>query len=310
MDDQLIKWLLAGDVSIQYQVHRDLLGSDDSTLKALRDHISQDGWGNILMSKQKGDKHWGRGFYQPKWISSHYTLMDLRNLCIKPLPSIQASIKKILLEEKDEDGGVNPAQTIKGSDVCVNGMFLDYASYFEVDESSMKSIVDFIIGEQMGDGGYNCEKSKGATHSSLHSTISVMEGILTYRVMGYQYRLKELIEVEKACQEFVLTHRLYKSDHSGEIIDKKMMMLSFPTRWKYDILRAMAYFASAKVAYDPRMADALDILIGKRRKDGTWPVQAKHAGKVHFDMERTGTSSRWNTLRMLRIMNEYDIMIG
>jgi hypothetical protein len=56
--------------------------------------------------------------------------------------------------------------------------------------------------------------------------------------------------------------------------------------------------------YDPRMQDALDVLLHKRRKDGRWPLQAKHAGQVHFDMETPGQPSRWNTLRALRVWKQ------
>lgn len=82
-------------------------------------------------------------------------------------------------------------------------------------------------------------------------------------------------------------------------------MLSYPSRWKYDILRALDYFRDAAVPYDPRMQDALDVLLSKRRKDGRWPVQAKHPGQTHFDMEQTGQPSRWNTLRALRVLGAF-----
>jgi hypothetical protein len=85
-----------------------------------------------------------------------------------------------------------------------------------------------------------------------------------------------------------------------------MLMLSYPSRWKYDILRALDYFQFAGSNYDPRMQDALDILKKKRRKDHKWPVQAKHPGQTHFDMEKTGSPSRWNTLRALRVLKHFD----
>ena len=101
-------------------------------------------------------------------------------------------------------------------------------------------------------------------------------------------------------------HRLYRSDRTGEVIDKRFLMLSYPSRWKYDILRALDYFQLAQVDYDPRMQDFLDVLISKRRNDFKWPVQAKHPGQVHFDMEKTGGPSRWNTLRALRVSRQFE----
>ena len=159
----------------------------------------------------------------------------------------------------------------------------------------------------MKDGGFNCESNtKGAIHSSMHSTISVLEGILEYANAGYTYRLNELHESADKSRAFLLQHRLFRSDRTGEVIDKKMLMLSYPSRWRYDILRALDYFQFAGIDYDPRMQDALDALMKKRRKDSRWPVQARHPGQTHFEMEKTGGPSRWNTLRAMRVLQHFD----
>jgi hypothetical protein len=185
-------------------------------------------------------------------------------------------------------------------------MFLNYATYFGMLEQDLHSIIDFLIDLQMPDGGYNCESNhKGAVHSSLHSTISVLEGIQAYAQNGYTYRLAELQSIAADSREFILQHHLFRSDRTGEIINKRFLMLSYPSRWYYDILRALDYFQFAGMPYDPRMQDALDILSNKRRKDGTWPVQARHPGQTHFEMEQTGKPSRWNTLRALRVLRHF-----
>ena len=163
-----------------------------------------------------------------------------------------------------------------------------------------------MLNEHMPDGGFNCNSNHiGATHSSMHSTISVLEGILEYAQNGYTYRLRELQGAAEVARSFLLQHRLFRSDRSGEIIDKKMLMLSYPSRWRYDILRALDYFQSAGIDYDPRMQDALNVLMKKQRKDNKWPVQAKHPGQTHFDMEATGGPSRWNTLRAMRVLRHF-----
>ena len=302
--DQIIEWLLEGDVSVQYQVHRDLLGIEKPELQK---RIATEGWGKRFLDARKPNGHWGRGFYQVKWISTHYSILDLRNLCIAPdHPRLAETVAIILREQKAEDGGINPAVTIKQSDACINGMVLSYACYFKADEAALRSVVDFIIGQQMADGGFNCNYNmQGAVHSSLHTTISILEGIQEYVANGYTYRRTELDRIAAEAREFILQHRLFLSDRTGEIIDKRMLMLSYPSRWKFDILRALDYFQAAEIEYDPRMQPALDVLKKKQRKDGTWPVQAKHPGQVHFDMEKTGGPSRWNTLRALRVLKHY-----
>jgi len=104
--EEVLKWLLDGDVSIQYQVHRDLLSSDR---KDLRTKIESQGWGAKFLSNRRPEGHWGQKFYQPKWTSSHYTLLDLKNLCINPdHPLIQESVDMIVANEKAPDGGIKP----------------------------------------------------------------------------------------------------------------------------------------------------------------------------------------------------------
>lgn len=306
-EEQIVEWLLEGDVSIQYQVWRDLLGADK---KKIRDRIALEGWGAKYLSKRKSNGHWGDRFYQPKWISTHYTLLDLRNLNLHVKnAAVQETIELVLKHDKAVDGGIRlGASTTEHSDVCVNGMFLNYASYFKTPEIKLQSIVDSILAEIMPDGGFNCRTTRsGARHSSLHSTTSILEGFTEFQKAGYTYRKREISDAIQSGIEFILMHRLYLSDRTGEIIDNKFLKLTYPCRWKYDILRAMDYFQYAGIAWDKRMTEAVAYLNKKQNKEGTWNVQSAHSGQIHFVMEKAGQPSRWNTLRMLRIKKHFGI---
>jgi len=301
----LISWLLEGDVSIQYQTYRDLLGENRPDLQ---ERIAREGWGARFLSLRKPEGHWGDRFYQPKWISTHYTLLDLKNLAISPTNElIRESISQVLADWTGKDGGILLSPAANLSDLCVNGMFLNYAAYFGASEEDLGSIIDQLLREQLPDGGFNCRSNREQVkHSSMHTTISVLEGIQEYQVNGYTYRLQPLLKAAGEAREFLLQHRLFRSDRTGKIIDKKFLMLSYPSRWRYDILRALCHFQAAGAPYDPRLGDALEVLLKKRRQDGTWPVQAKHPGQTHFEMEKTGSASRWNTLRALRVLKAYE----
>ncbi|AVX05004.1 hypothetical protein MXMO3_02492 [Maritalea myrionectae] len=302
--DEIIDWLLVGDPAIQYQTYRDLLDIERPDIRA---RIAREGWGAQYLAARKPDGVWGDRFYQPKWISSHYTLLDLKLLNIAPDhdPS-RDSIRKIFAEQKADDGGIRCGHSHPRSDVCVNGMVLNYASYFGTPAPDLVSIIDFLLGQHMQDGGFNCMSNRsGAHHSSLHSTISVLEGIHEYLRNGHAYRADELKACAAAAREFVLLHRFYKSDHTGEIIRKDFLQLSFPPRWYYNILRALDYFQAAQIPWDDRMQDAIDVLRTKRRKDGRWRTEAARAGQVHFKMEQGRQPSRWTTLMALRVLRVY-----
>jgi len=303
-NDPTIKWLLEGDVSIQYQVFRDLLSMEQPDLQQ---RIATEGWGQVLLSKRLSNGHWGRSFYQPKWTSSHYTLLELKNLAIDPfVPEIRQTVDLIIRNEKCTDGGINPVGGTKVSDVCINGMFLNYASYFRVPEAQLKSVVDFLIAQQMPDGGFNCHSNrKGAVHSSLHTTLSVLEGILEYSRNGFSYQLKKMNQMTRESTEFILQHHLYKSDKTALVIDEKMTRFSYPCRWRYDVLRALDYLQDARLSYDCRMDDAVELLLRKRKGERKWLLQAKHSGQAHVDMEIVGKPSRWNTLRAMRVLKHF-----
>ncbi|NOQ74920.1 MAG: hypothetical protein GQ574_23095 [Crocinitomix sp.] len=305
-DQELVTWLLEGDVAIQYQAQRDLLEDDRQDLQ---DRIANEGWGKQFLSKRRANGHWGEQFYQPKWISSHYTLLDLRNLNLSPENAlVQETINAVLDMKIAADGGIQLGpSTAELSDVCVNGMFLNYAAYFKADEQKLHSVIDGVLNELMPDGGFNCRTNRGgAKHSSLHTTLSVLEGFYEFQKTESTYRAADIQAARKSAEEFILIHQLFISDRTGKIIYKGFLRMPYPCRWKYDILRALDYFQYSGRKWDERMKPAIDFLLSKRKKDGTWNVQAKHPGEIHFEMEKAGKSSRWNTLRAMRVLKHFE----
>jgi hypothetical protein len=69
------------------------------------------------------------------------------------------------------------------------------------------------------------------------------------------------------------------------------------------VLRALDYFRERGAEKDPRMAEAVEVVRSKRQPDGRWLLDRVHPGRVHFDIERAGEPSRWNTLRALRVLD-------
>ena len=299
----ILDWLLAGDVSIQYQTHRDLMDTDRPDL---RKRIATEGWGKRYLDQRNPDGSWGREFYFPKWISTHYTLLELKRLGLaRDNPAVRESIDKVLEEYKVPDGAIGCSRQAKRSDVCVNGMFLNYASYFGAAEGRLRSVVDFLLNEHMGDGGFNCESNgRGARHSSLHSTLSVMEGILEFERNGYGYRLEELQLAAQQATEFILMHRFFRSDRTGEVINPQFLSFRYPSRWFYNILRALDHFRDAGLPYDERMNDALEVIDGKRGSDGRWRRVRGPSGQEFFELEPPGPG-RINTLMALRVLRKY-----
>ncbi len=301
--DAVLDWLLDGDAGVRFQTTRDLLRRDAAALQA---QVAVEGDGAAILAARGPGGHWGRGFYQPKWTCSHYSLLELRNLGLDPAhPAARETVALILTNHKSRDGGVDPRASTQHSDACINAMVLNYAAYFGAAEEHLVSIVDCLLAGQVVDGGFNCRRGPEVTHSSVHTTLSVIEAVTGYERAGGLHRLEDLRAARSSGVEFLLRHRLLRSERGNEVISPVFLLLHEPTRWHYDILRCLDALADAHVAYDDRMQEALEVLVRRRTPDGRWPVNRGYPGETHVPLPRAGSANRWVTLRALRVLQAY-----
>lgn len=300
-----IDWLMKGDPSIRWQVMEDLLVKPNILIEKEKEKISQQGWGARLLKRQDKEGTWAGSLYSRKWISTTYTMLLLRRLGLSTSNQGAKKACSILLNQGFYlDGGINYFSSLNHSETCVTGMILSILSYFRYDDQRLESLVKFLLEQQIKDGGWNCRSFKGDTHSSFHTTISVLEGLREYEKFKKGKGL-EVIKSQLAGVEFLLNHKLFRSHRTGRIFDSKMTRFSFPTGWRYDVLRCLDYFQEADIPFDSRMEEAIELVLSRKTKDGKWLLQNRHPGKTFFEMEQVGKPSRWNTLRALRVLKRY-----
>ncbi len=289
----LIAWLMNGDPAIRWQAQRDLLDKPESVWRKEQRRSEREGWVRRLLDLQARDGAWGEGIYTPKWTSTTYTLLQLREMGLAgECAAGAAGASAILAQLRD------PLPAI---DTCVTGMWLALGAYFGLQDPKLQLLATRILDEQMPDGGWNCRKNRGATHSSVHTTLNVLDGVREALARGIGPAAK-LRAAEARAIEFLLVHSLYKSHRTGNVMNRQFTQFSFPTRWHYDVLRGLDYLRTMPAIRDARIADAFGLVESRRRGDGTWAMQNRHRGKEHFDMEPGRSGSRWITLRAMRCL--------
>lgn len=298
--DPVLGWLLKADPAVAYHARRDLLDQDDLDARAI---ISRTGSASRILAARHSNGHWGDGFYQPKWTSTHYTLLELRDHQVDPSLAACRDAVSLCLGQKGRDGGVNPSGTITWSDVCINGMFLAVAAYFGARPSDLASLVDFILGQQLDDGGFNCRSNRsGCRVSSVHTTASVLDGFSEYLQAGHPYRADAVRSAVADAVECLLARRLYQVKTTGAAIHPDMVRLHHPARWRFDVLRGLEVVTTSGASTDERVSPALEVLLNRRRHDGTWTANSGYPGAVHVAYSTPGTPSPWITLRALRVL--------
>lgn len=306
IDTEILQWLLDGDPAIRWQVRKDLLDSVPEVVTAERELVAQEGWGARLLSLQDPGGTWGGGLYSPKWISTTYTLLTLRFLGLTAgNPQALKGCELLLERGLYRDGGINFFRSFKHSETCVTGMVLSILAHFRYPDPRLGTLAEHLLGQQMPDGGWNCESYKGATHSSFHTTISVLEGLLAYE-QAFPEQASVAREAQAGGREFLLAHRLYRSHRTGEVVDPAMTRFPFPPRWHYDVLRGLDYFRLCGAERDERLVDGIQLLHKKRKGDGRWPAYQGPSGRTFFEMEKAGEPGRWNTLRARRVLRWWE----
>jgi hypothetical protein len=301
-------WLLDSDPAIRWQVMRDLFDEPTDVVAAERARVATEGWGARLLALQEPDGLWDRGVYDPAeprdpdapgqpWTGTHHTLVLLRELGVDPA-SVEARNAIALVRERvvwDHGGrGYFDGET----EPCINGMVAAIGGYFG---ENVQGIVDRLLGEQLDDGGWNCDVEIGSTRSSFHTTICVLEGMLQHeRSTG---AAADVTAARQRAEEYLLERRMLRRLSTGHVADPTWTLFSFPNRWFYDVLRGLDYIRAAGLAPDPHLDEAIDLVENKRGADGRWLLENVHPGKVHFDMENEGEPSRWITLRALRVLD-------
>ena len=131
-----------------------------------------------------------------------------------------------------------------------------------------------LLGEQLEDGGWNCEAPK-SRRSSFHTTICVLEGLLEYERAGR--KSAAVTEARKRGEDYLLERGMFRSLRTGKVIDKSWLRFSFPPFWHYDVLRGLDYLRSAGIKPDGRVGEAIEVVIQRRHQNGRWPMNLLHS---------------------------------
>lgn len=129
-----------------------------------------------------------------------------------------------------------------------------------------------LVAWQWPDGGWNCDKHPGASHSSFH------ESLIPLRALSLHAHLTGNAASRQSAQraaEMFLSRRLFRRLTNGQVIDPHFLELHYPFYWHYDVLFGLKVMTEGGWITDSRCSEALDWLESRRLPDGGLPADAR-----------------------------------
>jgi len=276
-----------------------------------------------LLDLQNDDGSWGtpERFYTDKYRGTVWNLIVLAEMRADPEdPGVKKACEFILNNSQETElGGFSYSRSAKrrsglpsGVIPCLTGNMvysLIRLGYLE-DERIQKAIgwicafqrVDDGIGEPPSGKVYERYEACWGRHS-CH--LGVAKALKALAAIPDDMRSKSVNEKIGQLVEYFLIHHIYKKSHDLEKVAKPgWLRFGFPLMYQTDVLELLEIFAELRIK-DPRLEDAIGIVSGKRNKEGLWKMQNSFNDKMLVAVEEKGKSSKWLTLRALKILKFY-----
>jgi len=312
--DTVLDWLLDSDPTLRWQVQRDLAGESAEAWESTRALVATTGDGAALLSHQDPDGQWAGGAFFPAtmteqppqdeqpYTATTWTLTALREggLDAAVLAGTGEKLRENCRWEYDDlpywDGEV---------DVCINAMTLANGAWLGED---MTGLAAWFPAHLQSDGGWDCEWVEGSVHSSFHSTINAVRGLLAYEQIRGDASVRA---ARHSGEEYLLARRLRYRLSTGEQVGRWTDLICYPYRAPFTLLKAVDHITEAAefdgVAPDPRAGEAVERLRAARQDDGRWLQGWFFGGDTWIEHDvPPGEPSRWVTFLAQRALNRWD----
>ena len=279
-----VRWLLQSkDPSVRYFALTDILWESERSaeVRTAKQQIPKGARLRALLSGQRADGGFGVDWYK-KWAGATWRMVSAVELGVPPENEAAHRAANHVLSR---------LPLVRNEPHQIRGRFRLHASVLGnplgvcarlgmADDPRVRHVAHSLVRWQWPDGGWNCDSSEDARHSSFYESLATLWGLSEYLRATNDDSVRTAVD---RAAELFLNHRLFRSCHGNEVMDPRWTRLHYPVYWHYDILQALRVLDRAGKLGDPRAREALDLIQSKRAKDGTWSVEGRfwHPGPVH-----------------------------
>ena len=317
---KVLSWLLEeNQPSVRYRALVDLLDrkETDPEVRSARSKIGRVGWAHDQLRRQgpngfweprepKNLEQWIDFLYYPTYLATNWRALVLSDL---GLDSSHPGIRKLAEKVFEYKLRLSSPFNFYHEEACIVGNTARMLTRFGyADDRRVRMLFDWLLEDQRADGGWNC--SQGTP-----GTLDVWEPLAALASLPEGKRSSDMKRAISRGVEFYLRRQLFKEGPAYA----PWLRLHYPNHYFYDLLVGLDLVTELGPADDRRLRPALKILMGKRRRDGTWLLDRSHPDigrgvTIHPDpskikplvIEEPGKPSKWVTLKALRVLRRVE----
>ncbi|OGN87171.1 MAG: hypothetical protein A2158_00930 [Chloroflexi bacterium RBG_13_46_14] len=317
-----VPWLLENDRSqpaIRYYALRDILGRDenDKEVKAAKAAIMTSGPVPVIL-----EEYWDKpGFsFRPKYRRTEYTLINMAQLGADGAdPRIRAGCEILLSRYIDSNGGLSFTGALSDFSHCTAGIMgaalIDFGWLDDPRlQTAMEWLAQTITGEGVADASSRDTKKRyeksgyssppfacSDRNANLPCAWGAIKAMIALNKVPQAQRTKSMHEAIKLGVDFLLSRDPAVADYpfnTGNRPSSRWFTFFYPLGTSADVLQNLEVLAAMGQAQNPRLANALDLVISKQNRQGRWRLEHTYVGI----QEKKGQPSKWITLRALRVL--------
>ena len=319
-DGRAIDWLLrGGQPSVRYFALTELLdrGEDDPAVRRARSQIPRIGWAKELLATQGPKGYWEA--HEPRTVREWVNFLRFpvfrssiwRGIVLSDLglTAQDPRVRRFAQCVFDYNLHLSSPLNLFTEEVCIVGNVAGMLTRFGYgDDRRVRKLYDWMLEDQREDGGWNCAPDRPGT-------LDGWEALAALAALPKGKRTAGVARAIERGAEFYLERRLFREGRRYA----PWFRFHYPTHYYYDLLVGLDVLSRLGYAGDRRLRPALEVLLRKRRGDGTWVLDRIHpdeepapragtgARRVRpLALERAGRPSLWVTLTALRVLKRVE----
>jgi hypothetical protein len=319
-----LPWLLeTGDPAVRHLALRRLLDEPEDAPAVRRAGAAAMRVAPIapILEHQHPDGYWekpGAG-YGRKYTGTVWSLIFLEQMGADGRDRrIARAVEYVLAHTQTANGGFGISGALSERPPppsavyhCLNGNLLRAVIAFgRGDDPRVRRSVDWQARSITGEGfdgyyrsgttapGFGCAVNGG--HPCAWGAI---KGLRALAALPPRRRAPHVRRAVRAGVEFLLSSDPAGADYpTGTNVSSSWFKLGFPSGYVADVLQNLEVLTELGQARNPKLGNALDLVLSRQDADGRWRNEYPYRGKLWADVDEPGRPSKWVTLRACAVL--------